>query len=278
MNTAEEARRKFASASADLRFAVLFSPRAQRPALTALLTVYLEICEILRECSDVGVAHTKLAWWREEVSLLSEQRPRHPLMVNLAQYLPKPFTLKELILEIIESIETDISAPVFQRFQEIESYCRHRGGVLLELAASLAGAQRADTAGAARNLGTSWQLANIVIQTSENARYGRVYFAAQDLYQHGVDQHIIAGAHTDSGLKTLLADYAQRALAYAEAGLSQRSIEYHTLTAARVLNGLAQARLKKFAGSGYDTSQPPVELRPLVCLLTAWRSARHIAR
>jgi phytoene synthase len=255
---------------------VLFSPRAQRGALTALFAVYLEIREILRECSDAGVARTKLAWWREETNLFAERKPRHPLSINLVQYWPHPFTSGALFLEVIESAETDTTPPAFQHFEEVERYCRHRGGALLQLAAVLAGAQRAATTAAARGLGTAWQLAEIVIQSGESARHGRVYCAAEDLRKYGLDQHIVAGTHTDTGLKTLLADYAQRAQAYADAASSQPSVESQALIAARVLSGLAQARLKTFAARDYDTSRPPVELSPFMQLLTAWRCARRV--
>ena len=277
MNAAEEARHKFSSAPTDLRFAVLFSPRAQRAALTALLAMYLEIREILHECSDADVARAKLTWWQEEVGLLSEQQPRHPLAINLVQYLPKPFASKELLLEIIEGFETDISSPAFRCFKEVERYCQQRGGALLQLTAVFAGAQQAATMAAARNLGTAWQLADIVVQTGEHARHGRSYFAAEDLRKHGLDRHIVVKTHTDAGLKALLSDYAQRAQTLEDSALSQPSVEPQRLVAARVLNGLARARLKKFATRGYDTMQPPVELRPLARLLIAWFCARHVS-
>ena len=274
MNAAEEARRKLASAPADFHFAVLFSPRAQRAALTALLAVFLEILEVLHECSDVAVAHAKLDWWREEVLLLAERRPRHPLAIYLAQFLPQASACSGAFVDIIESVAADISPPTFQRFQEVEHYCQYRGGALLQLTTLLASAQHAATAAAARNLGTAWQLADSVVRTGQDARRGRVYFAAEDLRRHGLDRHIVAGAHTDAGLKVLLAEYARQAQAHANAASEQVCVESRALIAAQVLNGLAQARLKKFAAGGYDTGQPPVELRPFAQLLTAWHSAR----
>ena len=274
MNAAEAARRKLASAPADFHFAVLFSPRAQRAALTALLAVILEILEVLHECSDAAVGHAKLGWWREEVLLLTERRPRHPLAIYLAQFLPQPSACSGPFADIIESVAVDLSPPTFQRFQDVERYCQQRGGALLQLTTLVAGAQRAATATAARDLGMAWQLADSVVRGGQDARRGRVYFAAEDLRRHGLDRHVVAGAHTDAGLKALLAEYASQAQAYADAASKQVCVEPQALVATRVLNGLAQARLKTFIASGYDTAQPPVELAPFAQLLTAWRSAR----
>lgn len=274
MNPAEEARRKIASAPADLRFAALFAPRAQRKALIALLAVYVEIHEILRECSDAGVARAKLAWWREEIALLAAHRARHPLARNLVPYLPDSPAVIELLSGVVTGAERDVAPPAFALFQDVEGYCRHRGGVLTQLAAMIAGAQHRTTLQAAGNFGIAWQLADIVVQAGAHADHGRVYFAAQDLRKFGLERHIIDGAHTDSGLKALLDDYAQRAHAYAQEPAPRTGIEPETLSVARIVARLALLRLKKFSASGYDTARAPVELQPLARLLTAWRAAR----
>lgn len=274
MTGAQEARHKLGSAPADIRFAVLFAPRTQRAALTALFAVYREVCEILHECSDANVARTKLAWWREEIDLLGQRRPRHPLTSNLAQQLADPSVCVQPLMQILASVSTDIAAPGFQQFDDLERYCEQRGGALLQLSATLAGAHSASTAAAARNFGIAWQLADLLVHTHEHAQLARVYFAVEDLHKHAVDRHIIADLHTTAGLKALLADYAQRAQAYCQTGLSQPAVEHHSLVAARVLNALAQARLYKFVRNDYATAQPPVELRPFASLWIAWNAAR----
>ncbi|MGH8282765.1 MAG: squalene/phytoene synthase family protein [Gammaproteobacteria bacterium] len=276
MMTSDSARRKLAAAPADFRFAVLFAPREQRKALTVLFAVYLEIREILHECSDPGVAGIKLAWWQEEINLLLEHKPRHPLSQHLARFIDKrPLPLRPF-LEIIEGARTDINAPAFPHFADVERYCYRRGGALTELAALLTGAKYAVILNAVRSLGIGWQLANIVVQASLHAQHGRVYFAADDLRKHGVDKHIVAGIHTDAGLKALLADYARRARAFRDAALVNPSSKDRTLATGWILNGLAQARLNKFARRDYNADAAPVDLHPLAALFTAWRSARTV--
>ncbi len=275
---AEQARRKLAAAPADLRFAVLFTPRGQREALTALFAIYVEIREILRECSDAGVAQAKLAWWREEIGLLGEHKPRHPLSLNLLAASKKRGLPVQPFLGIIESVRADIAAPPFPHFADVEHYCQCRGGTLVELAALLRGAQQQTTLAAARRLGAAWQLADIVTQGAVYAEHGRVYFAADDLRKHGVDRHIVGDAHTDTGLKKLLADYAQRARTLRDTAKADITAECDMLCSGWILNGLAEARLKKITRPDYKPGGAPVELRPLAALITAWRSARAAAR
>ncbi|MDE2459702.1 MAG: squalene/phytoene synthase family protein [Gammaproteobacteria bacterium] len=275
MTGAEDARRKLVAAPADLRFAVLFSPRNQRAALTALLAVYLEIREVLQECSDKGVAHSKLAWWREEIGLLAEYRPRHPLSANLAPFLPDEFAWQAALLAIVASVETDVALPAFPQFADVERYCAGCGGALLELSAALGGARHSEALVAARSRGSGWQLAELVLQAGEHAEQGRVYFASADLHKHSVDRHIVAGVHANTGLTALLADYSGRARAFATAAAPPADAD--ALVAARVVSGLACAHLKKFAALNYDATLPPVELSPFAQLWNAWRCARRDA-
>lgn len=275
MNPAEEERRKLACAPADLRFAVLFAPRAQRSVLTALFALYLEIREILRECSDAEVARAKLGWWREEIARLTEHRARHPLTIRLDQQVRDAVLPTEPLYEIIESVATDINATPLHDFDDVEKYCDQRGGALTELAAALAGPRTPATLEAARLLGRSWQLADIVLHGLAYAEHGRIYFASDDLRKHGIDRHVSGASHSLAGVRALLEDYAGRARALHATALAQTGVVWSDLGVGLVLGGLAYARLKKFAQTGYREAAAPVELRPFAQLWTAWRSARR---
>jgi 15-cis-phytoene synthase len=275
MNPSIQAREKLAAAPPDFGFAVLFSPREQRAALTALFAIYLEIHEILLECSDPDVARAKLGWWREEVSQLFEQHPRHPLTQNLARCVRDRALPAQCFMEIIGAVEMDYAKLSFQHFEEVERYCFRRGGALLELLAASAGARQTDTLAAARRMGAAWQLADIVLQAVVHARQGRVYFAADDLRRHRLDRHIVESIHTDSALTGLLADYAQRAFAFMDSTAANKSSEKHVLIGPSIITGLARARLRNFSRTGYRPKHIPVELHPFIELVTAWRIARR---
>lgn len=275
MNATQEVRRKLATAPSELRLAVLFSPRTRRAALTALFAVYLEIRGILQACSDAGVARTKLAWWQEEVQLLSEHRPRHPLSKTLDQHTQQYPLSPPLLFEITESVAIDIGAVAFNSFNDVEKYCNQRGGALMEAAAALTGPVTPDTLVATRLLGRSWQLTDIVLNGLQYAEHGRIYFSSDDLRKHGLDRHISGESHSIAGVQALLEDYATRASAVHASALALSTVLWSELRAGLVLSGLAQARLEKFARHAYRTTAAQVELHPFTQLLTAWRSARH---
>lgn len=273
-----EIQKKLKSISPDLLSAALFSPPEQHTAATALLAVYTEIRGILRECSDAGVARTKLAWWQEELELLAAHRPRHPLCKALDEHLGGRVLPTQTFFDITAGVSTDIGAVAFEHYEDVERYCYQRGGALTELAAQLDGPQPPGALYAARLLGQSWQLADIVFNGPEYARHGRNYFAADDLRRYAVDQRAIIQQRASSEVQALLKDYAERASAQYANASALASVNWSTLACALVLAGLAHARLKKFTARSRTSPGTPVELGAFSQLWIAWRSARRALR
>ncbi|HET7396472.1 MAG TPA: squalene/phytoene synthase family protein [Gammaproteobacteria bacterium] len=264
---------------ADLRYAVQFSPDRYRTQLASLATLYHEIREIIHECRDPGVAETKLRWWEEEIELMLDGRARHPCAQSFWAQHGKLNLASKLFLDIIDSTRQDIHSPSFPTFDNVRRYCKQRGGSFTVLAASLCGADSLVTLAAARDLGSGWQLADIVTRSAMDARLGRVYFAAEDLQQHHLDQHVVEGVHSDTGLKALLSDYSLRARQLMDDALAAApEMERDTLVTASILAALAQGRLRKLARRHFVTGAGTVELSPLSALLTAWKTAQRAVK
>lgn len=270
-------RQKLASAPLDFRLAVLFSPAASRDALTTLLAIYFEIREIIIECHDPGVAEVKLRWWEQEIDALYAGQPRHPLTQALLPFKGALAERKIPFMDLITGTRMDVTAGSFQSYEDVKHYCYRHSGALAELSAALAGASTSEALMSAHLLGNSCRLADITTSGSRLALRGRVYFAADDLHTHGIDQHISGGQHSDSGLRNLLADYAQRSRQMSDeaiAGISPH--ERGSLAPWLILNRLALKRLRKFEQRGFSPDAEPVELPPLAALFTAWRAAQHL--
>ena len=60
------------------------------------------------EVTDIGVARTKLAWWRTEVANLFAGHPQHPVTRALAPFV-QPYGLDAgRMNEIIDGMEMDL--------------------------------------------------------------------------------------------------------------------------------------------------------------------------
>ena len=74
-------------------YSFLFLPPERRRAITALYAFCREVDDIVDECTDTGVARTKLAWWRQELARLYAGAPQHPVTRALAPAL-QPYGIK----------------------------------------------------------------------------------------------------------------------------------------------------------------------------------------
>ena len=276
MNPAGPAQDKLSKAPIDHRLVLSFAPVESREALTASFAVYLEIREVLVECRDPGVADVKLRWWEQEIEALYAGKPRHPLTQALAPALAPLQGRQQLFLDLITGTRMDIAAAGFASYEDVKRYCYRHSGALAELQAVQLGARSKEALLAARLLGNSVRLASIATAGTADALQGKVYFAAEDLKQHGVDRHISGETHGDTQVRELVKAYAGRARAmHGEAQATLPGPERAALLPWQVLGGLALARLGKLEAVGFSAGAEPVELAPLSSLFHAWRAARR---
>ena len=67
MTPQQYVQQKAASSGSSFYYAFLFLPPKRRAAITAFYAFCREVDDVVDEVTDPGVAHTKLAWWRNEV-------------------------------------------------------------------------------------------------------------------------------------------------------------------------------------------------------------------
>jgi hypothetical protein len=66
-------------------FALLYTPRAQRPALATLIALRAELEAGIDRALDHAVAHARLEWWRAEAARFVQGEPQHPWLRALWQ-------------------------------------------------------------------------------------------------------------------------------------------------------------------------------------------------
>ena len=275
MNPADQAAQKLDATHPDYRLALTFSPPQHRAALTALFALYLEIREVPVECRDPGVAEVKLAWWQQEIESLYAGKPRHPLSQALTPFMSALVYRQPLFLDLVTGTRMDIAGSASTSFEDVKRYCYRHTGALAELSALLSGGSSQETLLAARLLGNSHRLAYITTAGIRDALRGRVYFAVEDLKNHGVDRHIHGETHADAPIQALLQDYAGRVRSMQRDALAELPLtERHSLITWQVLSALGLKRLAKLESTGFSAGAEPVELHPLSALFTAWRAAR----
>ena len=180
---------KAAGSGSSFYYAFLFLPPARRAAITAFYAFCREVDDVVDETTDIGVAATKLAWWRREVAEAYAGRPTHPVTRALMP-LALRFDIEASHLDaVIDGCEIDLQQTRFLDFAGLQRYCHLVAGVVGEVAAGIFGRTQADTLRYAQRLGLAMQLTNIIRDVGDDARRGRIYLPIDELQRFDVKAH-----------------------------------------------------------------------------------------
>jgi phytoene synthase len=221
MTPDEYCQNKAAQSGSSFYYSFMFLPPERRRAITAVYAFCREVDDIVDECSDPTLARTKLAWWRDELARLYAGRPQHPVARAIAPCIALFDLKQELMLEIIDGMEMDLLQNRYQDFAALEVYCYRVASAVGLLAARIFGYADPRTLGYARDLGTAFQLTNIVRDVGEDARKGRIYLPQDELARFGVDSQQLLNAKYDDNFVRLMAFQGERAEKYYDQAFAQ---------------------------------------------------------
>ena len=190
---------KAAASGSSFYYSFLFLPTERRRAITALYAYCREVDDVVDECTDPGVARTKLAWWREEVARLYEGKPQHPVARALADVIQPYGITQDQLLTVIDGMAMDLEYNRYPDFDTLKLYCHRVAGVVGLMSARIFGYTDARTLEYAADLGLAFQLTNIIRDVGEDARRNRVYLPLDELAKAGLDAaKIVHGNAQDS--------------------------------------------------------------------------------
>jgi phytoene synthase len=273
MSPDEYCQRKAASSGSSFYYSFLFLPPERRRAITALYAFCREVDDVVDEVSDMGVARTKLAWWRTEVANLFAGHPQHPVTKALAPFV-EPYGLDAARMnEIIDGMEMDLVHHRYADFEELELYCHRAAGVVGQLSASIFGFANPATLEYAEALGIAFQLTNIIRDVGEDARRDRVYLPAEELARFGVDAQQILEGRASAGFTDLMRFQAARARSFYDLAHSKLAPEDRpNQRAGLIMAALYRTLLDEIERDGFRVLDRRVALTPLRKLWIAWKT------
>ena len=159
-----------------------------RPLLPHFHAVYA-YCRWADDLADetAGGPHTLalLDWWRGELLACYDGRPRHPVMVALADTVrrfgipPAPF------LDLLTAFEQDQRVTEYATFDQLLGYCRRSADPVGRLVLYLLGCFSEERAALADETCTGLQLANFWQDVGRDLDKGRVYLPTEDRTRFG---------------------------------------------------------------------------------------------
>ena len=158
----------------------LYSSTVQRPVFAALSALECEIGASLRPGLDHQVAHTRLAWWREECARTAQGSPTHPLTRELAMVLaPLGPTPLAGLAGLVDTAVWDLSCATFGTRRELTGYCERWSTAMVAPLVSLA--LPAAGAAQARALGVGLREIELLLALAPDARAGRLRIPLDEL-------------------------------------------------------------------------------------------------
>jgi 15-cis-phytoene synthase len=269
-----------AKSGSSFYYAFRFLPPERRAAITAFYAFCREVDDVADEVHDAGIAATKLAWWRKEVSEAFGGAPHHPAMQALWPHAERYAITAAHLLAVIEGCEMDLRQTRYLDFAGLARYCHLVAGVVGEVAANIFGRADAATVAYAHRLGLAMQLTNIIRDVGDDARRGRIYLPLDELKRFDVKAAELLQRESPWG-------YSERftALMKFQAERAHRTFdEAMTLLPARDRRaqrpGLAMAQiyrtlLHEIEADGFRVLHQRVALTPLrkvwIAMRTHWR-------
>ena len=273
MSPDEYCQQKAAASGSSFYYSFLFLPSERRRAITALYAFCREVDDIVDEVADVGVARTKLAWWRTEVANLFAGHPQHPVTKALAPFTASHGIDAGRMNEIIDGMEMDLVYHRYPDFDSLKLYCHRAAGVVGQLSASIFGYSEASTLEYAESLGIAFQLTNIIRDVGEDARRGRVYLPQDELARFGLAPEDILERKGGEPFVKLMRFQSDRAQSYYDLAFSKLApADRRSQRAGFIMAAIYRTLLDEIQRDDFQVLEQRVTLTPMRKLWIAWKT------
>jgi phytoene synthase len=273
MTPSQYCRERAAKSGSSFYYSFVFLPPERRDAITALYAFCREVDDVVDECTEPAVARMKLAWWRSEISASFDGTPQHPVAQALAPVVRRFGLPLSHFNEVIDGMEMDLARQRYDSFESLQDYCYKVAGVVGLMAASIFGYAHPATLGYARDLGTAFQLTNIVRDVGEDARRGRIYLPREDLERYGVPESEILSLRESERFRDLIRFQIARARDfYAKAFAALAPEDRRSQRPGLVMAAIYRTLLAEIEADGCRVLSSRVSLTPIRKLWIAWKT------
>jgi phytoene synthase len=273
MTPDEYCAQKAARRGSALYYSLCFLAPEKRRAATAIYAFVRETQDAARDCSDLGVARARLAWWRTETAQAFEGKPQHPVAQALARVVADYALPQEQFQEIIDGVETELAARGFPDFKALQLHCHRLGSTPAVLAAEVYGYQDRRTLKFAHDLGLALQLTTLVLDVGAEARRGRLTLPENELAAHGIGARELVSCPAGTRVGEFLGRQIERCdRLYAQALGQLPPTDRCSQRPALALAAIARALLDEIRGDPAQVLAARVDLTPLKKLWIAWRT------
>lgn len=279
MTPDEYCQQRTAQSGSSFYYSFRFLPPLQRRAMMALYAFCREVDDVVDECRDDNIARVKLNWWRDELTRLFDKAPQHKVTQALLPMLDNFNLPEEYFREIIDGMEMDLNKHEYASFKDLNLYCYRVASVVGLLSAEIFGFNNRQTLRYAQDLGTAFQLTNILRDVREDAARGRYYIPQDEMQRFGVSKQDLSRPVTSDKIIALLKFQANRARDYYNKAMTELPDEdRYRQRSGLIMSRIYQTILDEIEQDGFRVLEHRIKLPPLRKLWLAWRAAHHEKR
>ena len=269
----EYCQQKAAASGSSFYYAFVFLPPQRRRAITALYAFCREVDDAVDGASEPQLARAKLDWWRSEIANLAAGTPQHPVTRALAPTAASFGISAQRLNEIVDGMQMDLEQSRYLDFKGLERYCYHVAGVVGILSAGIFGYGDPRTLEYAQQLGTAFQLTNIIRDVGEDARKNRIYLPLEDLKAHEVTAADILNARYSDAFAALMRFQARRAREYYDLALDALpQTDRRAQRPGLIMAAIYRTLLDEIERDGFRVLDRRTSLTPLRKLWIAWKT------
>lgn len=233
-------------------FAFLYVDEEKKNAIRTIYAVFNDIKNILYTQTESNVARLKLSWWKDAIGRLyasEDKYHNHPLSQALLPLIRRYDLKPQFFLNIIESVEMDLTHHRYLDFQSLNRFFTLQNGSMFCLISQVLGPTTPNTIKYAQKLGEAKQYIDTLASMGLDASQGRIYVPMDYLREHGVTaNHFLKSTQeaTQGTLKEKLIKDATKKLNEAYELLKEMDGSIATqIKSMTALGHMGRAKLKK---------------------------------
>ncbi len=273
-------------------YAFLFLPKPKREALYAVYAFCRVTDDLVDEASTAeATPHPgrlsggtpsieRLKAWRTELDACFRDQATHPVTQRLSETIRAFHIPHGYFEELLNGVEMDLTKSRYATFVELQQYCYRVAGVVGLMCIEIFGYRRPATRLYAEQLGTAFQLTNILRDLGTDGEQGRIYLPQEDLERFGYSEVDLLGQRMTPTFFELMRFEVERARQfYAAARAALPAEDRRTMLAAEVMGAIYSRILDRIEASGYDVFSRRIclsDTHRLFLALGCW--ARHRLR
>ena len=243
-------------------YAFSILPGPKRAAIYAAYAFSGYVDDIADELTDRGQQDLEIAAARARLHECYAGRRDGPLFTALGDAIDQFAIPEELFEELVNGVEMDFTINRYERWEDLRQYCYRVASMVGLICISVFGTKpHARTRDFAVDMGIGLQIVNIMRDVKEDAARGRVYFAQEELREHGLtDADILSGTY-DERFAAMMQAQGERARKHFRSGRRLLPLlDRRSRMCVNVMQGVYFELLKRIEARNYDVLSERVRL------------------